>query len=45
MIVPHVRKEERARDQVKRYGAYGGIGSLAQDIAKLKVVRTETAIR
>lgn len=44
MIVPRVSKEEDARDSVRIYGAYGGIGSLAQDIAKLKVLRTETAI-
>jgi hypothetical protein len=45
VIVPRVRMEERARDRIRIYGAYGGVGSLAQDIAKLKVVRTETAIR
>jgi hypothetical protein len=32
-------------EAVRRYGAHGGIGSLAKDIAKLKVLRTETAIR
>jgi hypothetical protein len=34
------REEASQEDMV----AYGGIGSLAQDIAELEILRTETAI-
>jgi hypothetical protein len=42
--VPHVSKAEGARESSEMHEAYGGIGSFAQDISKLKVIRTETTI-
>lgn len=42
--VPHVSKAVCGRESFKRHEAHGGIGSFAQDITKLEVIRTETTV-
>ena len=42
--MPHVSKAVDARGSPERHEAYGGIGSFAQDIAKLEVIRIEATI-